>query len=196
MGLRGEAERGSQREEKKWYRRIIAEEMDEGKGLSVQTLLFLTEVKLSNPQEKKLQLRGSTVRSTDSTQAISGLGWEWCDELHPGISITFEEIKKEGDAFHFLFCWRTLVVLRLQSWGHTNGERDIYKTDKRQNSDPTCAFQKSIVNCQPHCFNTRGTRSLTWQSDCADLTVNRHALILSTSCRKRFQLVLHLQSFP
>lgn len=77
--------------------------------------------------------------------------------------------EEEGNAFFFKFCWRTLVVLRLQSQGETKEERDIHKIDKWQNSDPSRAFQKSIVKRQPLRFNTRGTRGLTRQSDRSDL---------------------------
>lgn len=83
--------------------------------------------------------------------------------------------EEEGNSFFlFLFCWRTLVVLRLQSQGETKEERDIHKIDKWQNSDPTRAFQKSIVKCQPLCFNTWphttvGSLRFNSESSCADL---------------------------
>lgn len=103
MGLRGEERITARAEEKKWYGRIIAEEMDEGKGLSVGTSLFRQRRNFQIlRKEKKLQLGGLTVRSTDSTQAISVPGWEWRDELHPGISTTFEGMKKRVMLFFFL----------------------------------------------------------------------------------------------
>lgn len=147
MGLRGEEERGSQREEKKWYGRIMAEEMLEGKGLSVQTSLFLTQAKLSNPQDRKekMQLRGLALRSTDSTQDISGFGWERCDELHPGMSTTFEGIKERVVLFYFILLTHTCSSAATQLRPDEGGERHLQDW---QTAEYWSHVRFSKVNCK------------------------------------------------
>lgn len=148
MGLRGGEERGSQREEKKWYGRIIAEEMDEGKGLSVQTSLFLTEAKLSDPQERKKK-KAITRFSSQKHRQYTRYFWFWVRVMRWASSRNKHHIwgdKKRGLWFLlFISLTHTCSSTATESRPDEGGERHLQHWQTAEFWSHLC-FSK--VNCK------------------------------------------------